>query len=149
MQPGKAGLAFAFTHGYPRLRSAGRNIVAALAFVTCGSLLAHSTLAPEPLAVTASEKKQQSFVPLRSVPAGTQVYAVFRKELELASAPKAAFLNLFADSRYIVWVNGRYVERWPCGFDPIAPGYDALDLPDPRSAQSARRAKQLQSKPTE
>jgi hypothetical protein len=37
-------------------------------------------------------------------------------------------MRLFADSRYILWINGKYVERGPCRFDPIAPEYDTFDV---------------------
>ena len=71
---------------------------------------------------------QSNFIWLRSAPAGQQVYAVFRKQFELANTPQKAELNLFADSRYILWINGNYIERGPCRFDPIAPEYDVLDI---------------------
>jgi len=71
---------------------------------------------------------QKSFVWIASVPPGKQVYAVFRKTIELADVPAKASLHLFADSRYMLWINGQYVERGPCRFDPIAPEYDTIDV---------------------
>ena len=71
---------------------------------------------------------QSHFIWLNSAPTGQQVYAVFRKCFELKEIPKNALLYLFADSRYILWINGKYVERGPCRFDPIAPEYDILDI---------------------
>ena len=35
---------------------------------------------------------------------------------------------IFADARYILWVNGQYVERGPARFQPNGPEYDAIDL---------------------
>ena len=71
---------------------------------------------------------QDSFVWSPSAPAGKQVYAVFRKTFNLQEKPKTAALQLFADSRYILWINGRYVDRGPCRFDPKGPEYDTLDV---------------------
>ena len=71
---------------------------------------------------------QQSFVWAPSAPTGKQVYAVFRKTLALKGPPQSAVLRLFADSRYILWINGKYVDRGPCRFDPKGPEYDALDV---------------------
>lgn len=71
---------------------------------------------------------QRSFIWLASAPVGQQVYAVLRRQFELSQLPDSAALQLFADSRYLLWVNGRYVERGPCRFDPIAPEYDTIAL---------------------
>jgi alpha-L-rhamnosidase len=76
----------------------------------------------------AEPQLQRSFVWLSSAPVGKQVYAAFRKPFELPNTPQAATLQLFADSRYMLWINGHYVERGPCRFDPIAPEYDTLDV---------------------
>ena len=71
---------------------------------------------------------QDSFIWSPSAPAGKQAYAVFRKTFNLQEQPKSAVLRLFADSRYILWINGKYVDRGPCRFDPIGPEYDTLDV---------------------
>lgn len=60
---------------------------------------------------------------------GQQAYVAFGKAFELEGAPEAAVLHIFADSRYILWVNGQYVERGPNRFDPQVPEYDSIDLP--------------------
>ena len=57
-----------------------------------------------------------------------QAYVAFRKSFALAAAPKAANLRIFADSRYILWVNGHYVLRGPCRFDPKRTEYDTVDV---------------------
>ena len=51
---------------------------------------------------------------------------VFRRRFTLWSVPKAATLHLFADARYVLWVNGRCVERGPARFEPAAPEYDSV-----------------------
>jgi hypothetical protein len=52
----------------------------------------------------------------------------FRKQFEVATLPQKAMVHLFADVRYMLWVNGRYVERGPVRFEPAAPEYDAIDV---------------------
>ncbi len=37
-------------------------------------------------------------------------------------------MHIFADARYILWVNGRYVERGPARFQPNGPEYDSVDV---------------------
>ncbi len=54
----------------------------------------------------------------------------FRKKIEIADIPLKAEIKIFADSRYLLWVNGMYVERGPCRFDPGAPMYDIINIKD-------------------
>lgn len=63
-----------------------------------------------------------------SAPPGRQAYVAFRRSFALEAAPRAATLHIFADSRYILWVNGQYVLRGPCRFDPQRPEYDSVDV---------------------
>lgn len=57
-------------------------------------------------------------------------YVVFRKRLEVNEPVSAANLQLFADSRYLLWINGQYVLRGPCRFNPKRPEYDIVDIQD-------------------
>jgi alpha-L-rhamnosidase len=52
----------------------------------------------------------------------------FRKQFEMTTLPQHATLHLFADVRYMLWVNGRHVERGPARFEPAAPEYDSVDI---------------------
>jgi alpha-L-rhamnosidase len=52
----------------------------------------------------------------------------FRKQIDIRSLPKNAKIMIFADSRYILWINGKYAERGPCRFDPKGPMYDVIDI---------------------
>jgi len=52
----------------------------------------------------------------------------FRKSFNLARIPASASLQLFADARYILWVNGTYVERGPARFQPNGPEYDSVEI---------------------
>ena len=52
----------------------------------------------------------------------------FRKTFDLSSKPTIALLRLFADARYILWVNGTYVDRGPARFQPNGPEYDTIDI---------------------
>ena len=60
--------------------------------------------------------------------AGDTAYVAFRKNVSLASVPAFAELSIFADSRYMLWINGRYVLRGPCRFNPSRPEVDQLDV---------------------
>ncbi len=51
-------------------------------------------------------------------------YRAMRGHIELKSAPAEATLSIFADSRYVLWVNGTYVARGPSRFDPKGPEFD-------------------------
>jgi alpha-L-rhamnosidase len=57
-----------------------------------------------------------------------QQYVAFRKVFDLTAEPKEACLRLFSDTRYLLWINGRYVDQGPCRFDPKRPEYDTLDV---------------------
>lgn len=95
--------------------------------VTIGALIV--SLTPNARGVDAiGQGLQQSFIWLASAPTGQQACVVFRKTFALTEAPERASLRLFADTRYILWINGRYVDRGPCRFDPVAPEYDTLDV---------------------
>ena len=54
----------------------------------------------------------------------------FRKQVEIKNIPEKAEMMVFADSRYVLWINGKYVERGPCRFDPKGPQYDVIDIKD-------------------
>jgi hypothetical protein len=71
---------------------------------------------------------QNSFIWVDSVPEGTQAYVEFRKDVSLDGIPQKAVINIFADTRYFLWVNGTYIERGPCRFDPKIPEYDTIDI---------------------
>jgi len=58
---------------------------------------------------------------------GKSGYTVFRKTFEQTDI-EAATISLFADSRYILWINGVEVLRGPCRFDPVSPSYDSADI---------------------
>ena len=75
-----------------------------------------------------SSTLQSSMIWSPAAPVGTQAYVAFRKSFELTQVPTAAPLHLFADSRYMLWVNGRYVLRGPSRFHPLRPEYDTLDI---------------------
>ena len=59
---------------------------------------------------------------------GDGVAAAFRRTFQLTRLPDKADLFVFADARYILWVNGQYVERGPARFQPNGPEYDTIDL---------------------
>jgi len=59
---------------------------------------------------------------------GKQAYVAFRKNFDLSDISSPALLQLFADSRYMLWINGQYVLRGPCRFNPVRPEYDVIDV---------------------
>ena len=62
-------------------------------------------------------------------PPGVQAYVAFRGTATLVAAPSSnATLHVFADSRYMLWVNGVHVARGPCRFNPKRPEYDSHDV---------------------
>ncbi|ANH81201.1 hypothetical protein A8C56_09590 [Niabella ginsenosidivorans] len=71
---------------------------------------------------------QESFIWLQATKAGEQQYVAFRKTFNLKENIAAAQLRVFADNRFIIWINGQYVERGPARFDPKGPQYDILDI---------------------
>ena len=109
-------------------------LAAAAALVLLGLTMAAEPVAPGQVSpATAAvdaigQKMQQAMVWSPSAPAGQQAYVAFRKTFNLGDVPKAATLHLFADSRYMLWVNGRYVLRGPCRFHPKRPEYDSVDI---------------------
>jgi len=71
---------------------------------------------------------KKSMIWTSTVPSGQQAYVAFRKILQLPMSPRKAMAHIFADSRYILWINGYYVGRGPARFDPRYPEYDTLDI---------------------
>ena len=63
------------------------------------------------------------------IPKGSKgVAVVFRKSFDLKAKPSSASLHLFADARFILWVNGTYVDRGPARFQPNGPEYDTINI---------------------
>ena len=61
-----------------------------------------------------------------------EVYLRFRSpaEWQLAQKPTSAVLSITADSRYKLWVNGRFVSRGPARCQPHAQAVDHLEIAD-------------------
>ena len=81
---------------------------------------------PSIQADTVGKKLEGSFV--WTTPSLSGGAVAFRKSFDLAAQPAEAVLHLFADARYIVWVNGTYVDRGPNRFQPNGPEYDSLNI---------------------
>ena len=71
---------------------------------------------------------QSGFIWSSDVHDGKQTYVAFRKTLDLQEISSPAILKLFADSRYMLWINGQYVLRGPCRFNPKRPEYDVVNV---------------------
>lgn len=88
-----------------------------------------SILLAHPLQADMAQTLQSSMIWSPAAPAGTQAYVAFRKKINLAEVPASpAMLHLFADSRYLLWVNGSQILRGPSRFNPKGPEYDSLDI---------------------
>ena len=70
---------------------------------------------------------QSSMIWSTEIPDGNQAYVAFRKNFNLMMFLHR-HLKLFADSRYLLWINGQYVLRGPCRFNPKRPEYDIVDI---------------------
>ena len=56
------------------------------------------------------------------------LHAGFRRSFDLAAAPQAAQLHLFAYTRYQLFVNGEYIGRGPNRFENRRPEYDTWEI---------------------
>jgi alpha-L-rhamnosidase len=52
----------------------------------------------------------------------------FRKTFMLPETAASAVLHLFADARYVLWINGEYIARGPNRFDPKRVEYDTHEI---------------------
>ena len=71
---------------------------------------------------------QSSMIWSTTAPDGKQAYVAFRKNFDLTALSSPILLKLFADSRYLLWINGQYVLRGPCRFNPKRPEYDVINV---------------------
>lgn len=70
-----------------------------------------------------------SFIYDRADSAGRNQFVWFRRRFTLRHAPdEAAWMHLFADTCYRLWVNGRIVAYGPARFVPGFAEYDSVDL---------------------
>ena len=77
---------------------------------------------------TAGKILQNSFV-WADLPGGKPGVSIgFRRAFNLSAIPRSARLRLFADARYVLWVNGSYADRGPARFQPNGPEYDTVDI---------------------
>ena len=100
-----------------------------LGLFACASHFPPAYLSPPAASPATAAALQSSFIFLPAHPPGAQVYAAFRRTFSLPSAPSApSYLHLFADARYILLLNGRYVLRGPGRFNPKRPEFDTVDV---------------------
>lgn len=104
--------------------------VARLVAVVVAGILTLTAMAPTAMAEPVSEELSNSLIWTGPADSGQQkgICVAFRKSFELAGTDKGVTLNIFADTRYMLWVNGRYVQRGPARFEPKAPEYDSIDI---------------------
>jgi alpha-L-rhamnosidase len=76
---------------------------------------------------------QSAFLWCPTAPAGAQAYVAFRGSFPALPVPPSpasnpALLHLFADARYMVFLDGAYIARGPGRFNPSSPEYVTIDL---------------------
>jgi hypothetical protein len=59
---------------------------------------------------------------------GEAYFVAFRKSFQIKVPRRLTTLSLFADVRYMVWINGQYALRGPSRFEPTGPEYDSMDI---------------------
>lgn len=101
---------------------------AAPANVTAPPASRAASVKPSESEIQAAQRLQGAFVWTQGDRPAEQTYAAFRKTFESDKAPSSATLRIFGDTRYVLWINGQYVSRGPCRFDPKRPEYDVLDV---------------------
>jgi len=101
-------------------------LIAALIIMACSSITRDESA--EKTEELAAQRLQNSFIWTQAEVPDTQLFAVFRKSVILDKLPSRANFRIFADTRYLLWINGKYVERGPCRFDPKRPEYDQFDV---------------------
>ncbi|MEO8613658.1 MAG: alpha-L-rhamnosidase N-terminal domain-containing protein, partial [Luteolibacter sp.] len=112
-------------------------VVCLLCLLQVWSFSAQTTTAAEslasPLAVVSDAigaDLQRSFISAPpEVSAKTRsAFVAYRKTFTVAAAPRTAKIHLFADARYIVWLNGQPLHRGPNRFETRGPEYDTVDI---------------------
>jgi len=103
---------------------------AALLFLTS---IAAAAPIKSPLAVTEDRlgsELQQTFISAPPNIAGKteNSFIAYRKTFSVGSAPKSAKLHVFADVRYVLWLNGQPVHRGPSRFETRGPQYDSVEI---------------------
>src|SRR5207244_808181 len=76
----------------------------------------------------ANKGQGQGGPPSFQSPAYQNLFTYFRKTFDLPSGPVAAVTHVSADSRYRLYVNGRYVGRGPVRGDLVWQYYDDYDI---------------------
>lgn len=104
---------------------------ASVVTVLCLGLPKTSSAAESPLTMTpdpAGEQLAKAMVWGPASAANTPAFVAFRKTTNLPAGVATASMRVFADSRYQLWINGKYVQRGPVRFETRGPQYDTIDV---------------------
>jgi len=100
-----------------------------LAFCVASGFCAKADLQPlNQLPDSVGQSLKQKLIWIPADARTSSAFVAFRKRFSLSSAPAQASLYLFADVRYMLWINGRYVSRGPVRFNPKGPEYDTVEV---------------------
>jgi alpha-L-rhamnosidase len=76
----------------------------------------------------ALENHQSPFIWTNAEGAGRNNYVYFRLDFNLTEIPSSVNFNLFADSRYHLYVNENFINYGPARFYPQHPEFDTYDI---------------------
>jgi alpha-L-rhamnosidase len=103
-------------------------VAAAFCLWPTGSNLRADTQPLDQLPDTAGQALQQQMIWASPEGKRQSAFVAFRKKFTVESTPAQAKLSVFADVRYMLWINGQYVLRGPARFIPKGPEYDTDDV---------------------
>ena len=90
--------------------------------------LAGETHAAAPEKPNVGAELQKAMIWTSAPERGGTHFVAFRKQFTLTAQPRFATLHLFADVRYMLWINGQYVTRGPARFNPKGPEFDTITV---------------------
>ena len=92
------------------------------------SLLTRSKIRPQIQPEQYEQSDSARYIWFERQGQGRNKLALFRKKFQIAGSPQVAWFNIFADTVYQLFINGKLVEFGPVRFDPRFPLYDTHDL---------------------
>ncbi|UZR97700.1 family 78 glycoside hydrolase catalytic domain [Chondrinema litorale] len=75
-----------------------------------------------------AQQSESAFIWKNETGEGRQQVVFFRNSFNLENPPKNAWISLFADSRYHLYINGTFVNFGPLRFELTEPVYDSLNI---------------------
>lgn len=126
----KASIAAGFSAGLPRVAflSASCESDDGTIAIRRAKMIWSTKTVPVPLLGNGSADAIASSTPDHPAGSTTDLHSVFRKQFTLKSVPKTATVDLFAYTRYRLYVNGTYAGRGPSRYQNQRPEYDTREI---------------------